>query len=52
MFVEFLIAGSIVFQVLGPRYLKHFTALLAVLSGPVVKSICDQRNRFRCSKIH
>ena len=39
MFPEFLISVGIMFQILGPRYLKLFTPLLTVQIGPVVKSL-------------
>ena len=43
MFPEFLISGSIMFQVLGPIYIKLFRPLLTVLIGPIVKFVCDRR---------
>ena len=43
IFPEFFISGGIMFQILGPRYLKLFRPLLTVLIGPVVKSVCDRR---------
>ena len=49
MFPEFLVSIGIMFQILGPRYLKLFRPLLAVLTGPVVKSVCDKRILFCCS---
>ena len=43
MFPKFLISGSIIFQVLGPMYVKIFRQLLTVLIGPIVKFVCDRR---------
>ena len=40
---EFLISGSIMFQVLGSIYIKIFRPLLTVLIGPIVKFVCDRR---------
>ena len=45
VFSDFPISDGIMFQVLGPRYLKLLRPLLTALIGPVVESVCDRSCR-------
>ena len=52
IFLEIPISGGVMFQILDPRYLKHFRPLLTVLIGPVVKFARHQKLYFVVRIIH